>query len=69
VRVAQAALRLVEDGGTARVGRCPGECCGRLFHDPEGRRRWRVMAICGNRDKVRRYRQRRRAGALPRVGR
>jgi predicted RNA-binding Zn ribbon-like protein len=60
LRVAHAARRMMEDGSTAHVGRCPGECCGWVFHDPEGRRRWCIMAICGNREKVRRYRERRR---------
>jgi predicted RNA-binding Zn ribbon-like protein len=43
------------------VGRCPGHDCGWLFLDPRGRRRWCVMAVCGNREKARRHA--RKAGA------
>jgi predicted RNA-binding Zn ribbon-like protein len=39
------------------VGRCPGHDCGWLFLDPSGRRRWCVMAVCGNRAKARRHAQ------------
>lgn len=37
------------------IGRCPGHGCGWLFADPRGRRRWCVMAVCGNREKARRH--------------
>jgi predicted RNA-binding Zn ribbon-like protein len=57
---AHAAWRMVDRGQVVHVGRCPGECCGWVFYDPEGRRRWCIMEICGNRDKVRRFRERRR---------
>jgi predicted RNA-binding Zn ribbon-like protein len=43
------------------VGRCPGHDCGWLFVDPRGRRRWCVMAVCGNREKARRHAQKARA--------
>jgi hypothetical protein len=59
---AQAAWRMIDRGQLQHVGRCPGECCGWLFYDPEGRRRWCIMEICGNRDKVRRFRERQRGG-------
>jgi predicted RNA-binding Zn ribbon-like protein len=35
------------------VKACPGDSCGWLFLDPRGRRRWCIMATCGNRSKVR----------------
>lgn len=34
-----------------RIGRCPGRGCGWLFVDTSGRRRWCLMAACGNRAK------------------
>jgi predicted RNA-binding Zn ribbon-like protein len=51
---------LLADHGSGAVGRCRGEGCGWLFLDPSHRRRWCVMAVCGNRAKVRRYAARRR---------
>jgi predicted RNA-binding Zn ribbon-like protein len=38
-----------------RVRACAGLGCGWLFLDPTGRRRWCVMATCGNREKARRF--------------
>lgn len=58
---AHEAWRMIDRRQLAHVGRCPGECCGWVFYDPEGRRRWCIMEICGNRDKVRRFRERQRA--------
>jgi predicted RNA-binding Zn ribbon-like protein len=49
---------------TATVSVCPGDTgdnCGWLFSNPNGRRRWCSMAICGNRAKARRHAQRVRA--------
>ena len=37
------------------VRACAGAGCGWLFLDPTGRRRWCVMATCGNREKARRF--------------
>lgn len=34
-----------------RIGCCPGRGCGWLFVDTSGRRRWCLMAACGNRAK------------------
>jgi predicted RNA-binding Zn ribbon-like protein len=42
-----------------RVRRCAGLDCGWLFLDTSGRRRWCLMASCGNRAKARRFAQRR----------
>ena len=43
-----------------RIGLCAGEGCGWLFvdHSKGGKRRWCSMAACGNRLKVRQYRER-----------
>jgi predicted RNA-binding Zn ribbon-like protein len=44
---------------TSPVGRgvraCPGAGCGWVFYDPRGRRRWCIMAVCGNRAKAARF--------------
>ena len=48
-----------------RVKQCPGHGCGWIFLDltKNRNRRWCEMEICGSRNKVRRYHQRRRAAA------
>jgi predicted RNA-binding Zn ribbon-like protein len=61
-RAALEAHRLLEDYGTGAVGLCASEACGWVFLDPTHRRRWCTMALCGNRAKVRRFADRRRAG-------
>lgn len=55
LEVARAAATLLSSDELAKVGRCPGHGCGWLFKDPRGRRRWCVMAVCGNREKARRH--------------
>jgi predicted RNA-binding Zn ribbon-like protein len=55
LEVARAAATLLSSDELAKVGRCPGHSCGWLFKDPRGRRRWCVMAVCGNREKARRH--------------
>jgi predicted RNA-binding Zn ribbon-like protein len=52
--VARAAGELLAAGPTG-VRACPGHGCGWLFLDPRGRRRWCLMAVCGNRAKARRH--------------
>jgi predicted RNA-binding Zn ribbon-like protein len=51
--VARAAADLLGGSGRHQVKACPGHSCGWLFLDPRGRRRWCIMATCGNRSKVR----------------
>ena len=51
----------VVGAGAKGVGRCPGPGCGWLFLDPSGRRRWCIMAVCGNRAKARAHAQKVRA--------
>ncbi|MTD16765.1 hypothetical protein GIS00_22780 [Nakamurella sp. YIM 132087] len=58
-RIALLADRFLADPGPAAVGRCPGEGCGWLFLHQGGRRRWCIMAVCGNRAKSRRRSDRR----------
>lgn len=55
LEVARAAATLLSSDERAKVSRCPGHGCGWLFKDPRGRRRWCVMAVCGNREKARRH--------------
>ena len=60
--VARAASRLVTSPLLARVRACAAEDCGWWFIDDTKNhsRRWCDMKICGNRDKVRRFRARSR---------
>jgi predicted RNA-binding Zn ribbon-like protein len=55
--------RFVCEAEPARLKRCAGEHCTLVFYD-RGRnntRRWCTMSVCGNRDKVARFRARRAA--------
>jgi predicted RNA-binding Zn ribbon-like protein len=64
--VAWAAAELLTTS-TATVSVCPGDTgdnCGWLFSNPNGRRRWCSMAICGNRAKARRHAERHREDRL-----
>jgi predicted RNA-binding Zn ribbon-like protein len=61
LELAAAAAAFLASTDLAVVGRCPGHDCGWLFLDPRGRRRWCVMAVCGNREKARRHAQKVRA--------
>jgi predicted RNA-binding Zn ribbon-like protein len=53
--VAWSAGELLTSSTLRRVRACAGTGCGWLFLDPTGRRRWCIMAVCGNREKARRY--------------
>ncbi len=52
---AWSAGELLTSPALRRVRGCAGAGCGWLFLDPTGRRRWCVMATCGNREKARRF--------------
>jgi hypothetical protein len=54
------ASELLVSGDREHVRTCPGRDCGWLFVDRGGRRRWCLMATCGNRAKVRRHAERTR---------
>lgn len=60
--VACSAAELLTSPGSRRVRQCGGDECGWLFVDDSraGCRRWCDMRVCGNRAKVRRYRERQR---------
>lgn len=59
-RAVLSAVELLGDGDAGYVHACGGRGCGWLFLDHTGRRRWCVMAICGNRAKARTYAARNR---------
>jgi predicted RNA-binding Zn ribbon-like protein len=61
--VAWSAAELLTSADLSLVRACPGNGCGWLFLDRRGRRRWCTMAICGNRNKVRRFAARHPEGA------
>jgi len=58
--VVASAVDLLCSPRVTRVRECDGDGCGWLFVDTSKtqRRRWCSMAICGNREKARRHRQR-----------
>jgi predicted RNA-binding Zn ribbon-like protein len=62
--VARSAAKLLTSDEVARVKYCADDLCGWLFLDTSrnGTRRWCMMADCGNRAKVRRFRERQRSG-------
>jgi predicted RNA-binding Zn ribbon-like protein len=64
-RIALVAHDLLAGHGVADVLLCQGEGCGWVFLDPAHRRHWCVMAVCGNRAKVKRYAARRREVLRP----
>jgi predicted RNA-binding Zn ribbon-like protein len=59
-------VKAIAAGETARFRICANDGCRWVFEDSSraGRRRWCDMASCGNRAKVRRYRDRRRVASL-----
>lgn len=59
-RVSHSAADLLTSGAIAKLRQCGGEECGWLFLDTSRnrRRRWCDMKDCGNRAKVRRFRER-----------
>jgi predicted RNA-binding Zn ribbon-like protein len=56
---ARAAAELLTSDELKKVKSCPGEGCAFLFMDlsRNGKRRWCEMDLCGNRNKVKRFRQ------------
>ena len=59
-RVVDAMLALLHVGQWMRVRACPADDCREAFYDSSrgGTRRWCDMGVCGNRSKVRTYRDR-----------
>lgn len=62
-RLVESIAREVSQGHPERMRICADEECRWVFHDTSrtGRRKWCDMATCGNRAKVARHRERRRA--------
>lgn len=62
---AEAAADLLVHGDRDRIHLCDGPLCELWFYDrtKAHRRRWCSMAVCGNRDKVQKHRQRQSAGS------
>ena len=56
---ARSVAELLTSGDLRKVKSCPGEGCAFLFMDlsRNGKRRWCEMDLCGNRNKVKRFRQ------------
>jgi predicted RNA-binding Zn ribbon-like protein len=61
---ARSAAELLTSDELKKVKSCPGEGCAYLFMDlsRNGKRRWCEMDVCGNRNKVKRFRQSRQGG-------
>lgn len=57
--------RFVCDAEPQRLKHCANPACSMVFHDvgKNNRRRWCTMSVCGNRDKVARFRARHPRGA------
>jgi len=55
---ALSAADLLTSDPAVAVSACPGDACGWVFLNPTGRRRWCIMAVCGNRAKARAYAER-----------
>lgn len=57
--VARSAAELLTSDELKKLKTCPGEGCAFLFLDRSrnGKRRWCEMDLCGNRNKVKRFRQ------------
>ena len=56
--IVRSAVELLTSDAAARIGRCADKGCAWLFFDTtrSGTRRWCDMKVCGNRNKVRRFR-------------
>jgi predicted RNA-binding Zn ribbon-like protein len=65
--ILESAARLLTSEDLGRIRECANEMCGWLFFDRSRNRsrRWCDMTVCGNRDKVRRHRQRLRRRKPP----
>jgi len=66
--VALSAARFLAEGDTSRLKQCDNAGCRWVFYDASknNSRRWCYSRLCGNVDKVRRYRERTRAEARAR---
>ncbi len=62
-QIARDAVMVIGDSGLHRLKMCDNRGCRMLFVDqsPANRRRWCAMSICGNREKIRMHRQRKKS--------
>jgi predicted RNA-binding Zn ribbon-like protein len=70
-RIAAPLVNAIAEDQTGRLRVCANEDCRWVFQDESraGRRRWCDMSSCGNRAKVRRYRERKKgSGESPVIG-
>lgn len=60
--IARDAIMTIADSDRGRLKMCDNSTCRMIFLDnsPSNRRRWCAMTICGNRDKVRAHRRRKK---------
>lgn len=60
--IARDAVTIIGSGARSRLKMCDSESCRMLFLDnsPPNRRRWCAMSICGNREKIRSFRSRKK---------
>lgn len=67
--VLSAIVRAEQDGTWRRIKICHEETCGEVFHDrsKNASKTWCSMNVCGNRNKTRSYRDRRRKDTRPAV--
>jgi predicted RNA-binding Zn ribbon-like protein len=61
--IARDAITLMGGAERGRLKMCSGGSCQMLFvdHSPANRRRWCAMSICGNREKIRLHRRRKKS--------
>jgi predicted RNA-binding Zn ribbon-like protein len=59
-RLAREVLEILSGPHAGELHTCEGGDCRMVFIDPTGRRRWCSTAVCGNRERVRRFRERQR---------
>lgn len=66
-RIVRATIELVTDPGLRQLHQCEDEACGWVYLDtsPRHNRRWCTASDCGNRNRARRFYERRREGQGP----
>jgi predicted RNA-binding Zn ribbon-like protein len=67
--IARDAVMIIGHNGRQRLKMCDNQSCRMLFVDqsPAKRRRWCAMSLCGNREKIRTHRRRKRGADHERI--
>jgi predicted RNA-binding Zn ribbon-like protein len=67
--IARDAVMIIGHNGRQRLKMCDNQSCRMLFVDqsPAKRRRWCAMSLCGNREKIRTHRRRKRGAEHERI--